>query len=261
MNPRLKLALIRHTGEQGFASVIAVGVGLVLMIIGLTMALRSQSDVALSSTQKSTSRALSAAEVGVTRYQQLINNGRILAKYNACSTSTNYNSSGSCLDTTTTTPVTWPIIDKASDYNSCSFQNVDISAITDASKNIWRNIDPATTNPDLTLGQYRLVSYQYQSSNNTNPTAENPVLGNGTLTVEGRVRVSGSGNTATQTTSTSTARLQVVIPVKYTDSNIPVPSALWTGNTSIAGNNNQKVDGDVLVNKCTTNSTQMETYS
>ena len=78
MNPRLKLALIRHTGEEGFASVIAVGVGLVLMIIGLTMALRSQSDVALSSTQRSTSRALSAAEVGVTRYQNLLRNANLI---------------------------------------------------------------------------------------------------------------------------------------------------------------------------------------
>ncbi|WP_027403279.1 hypothetical protein [Aphanizomenon flos-aquae] len=257
MNPRLKLALIRHTGEEGFASVIAVGVGLVMMIIGLTMAIRSQGDVALGSAQKNTSRALSAAEVGVTRYQQLINNARTIARYNACSTATNYNSFGSCLDTTATTPVTWPIINQASDYNSCSFQNVDLAAITDASKNIWRNIDPATTNPDLTLGQYRLVSYQYQSNNISNPTA-NQVLGNGTLTVEGRVRVSGSGNTATTTTSTSTARLQVIIPVKYTDSNIPAPSALWTGNTPISTsanvNQNQQVDGPVLVNECTTNS-------
>jgi Tfp pilus assembly protein PilX len=253
MNPRLKLALIRHTGEQGFASVIAVGVGLVLMIIGLTMALRSQSDVALSSTQKSTSRALSAAEVGVTRYQQLINKNRQIVSYPDCISRSNLNANGNCSDSNSGTIidkklVSWYNISNYKGFNTCSNTGTSGSDISSQSGTQWRDIDPPTVTPvysgDISKGQYRLVSYSYQENvDDPSKVPAGTVIGTGTLTVEGRVNVTGTGQSAKTTVSTSTAQLKVQIPV--TKSIGSLPPGLWTTGTVIDGN--QTVDGDIYL--------------
>ncbi|UUO13117.1 hypothetical protein [Dolichospermum heterosporum] len=217
MNPRLKLALIRHTGEQGFASVIAVGVGLVMILIGLTMALRSQGDVALGLNQKNTSRALSIAEVSITRYQYLINTNRNLAKVDF--TSTNLSSS---------------YTSALSSSSQCSNIAITTEKIVNtyagtSDKDYWLPV----TSDDPKQGEYKLVSYTYKQDD---PNAASGTLpGTGTLTVQGRVN--------NNSTSTSTAQIQVKIPVKAPDPGNG--EALWTISGSIVGSNNQKIDGDI----------------
>ncbi|HCQ22588.1 MAG: hypothetical protein ACK5WC_16960 [Aphanizomenon sp.] len=229
MYSRLKLALIQHRGEKGFASVLAIGIGLVMMLIGLTMAIRSRNDVALSSTQGTTSKALSAAEVGISRYQYLLNSVRVLAQYPNTATSPN---------------ASWSNPTAIPSYSSCSSRGnipnntiIGTYATTD-----WQNIDSKT--------QFKLVSYTYADAGaGINPPA-GTLLGTGTLTVQGRVNIAGSGNNATNTSSTSTAQLQVKIPVKQTDPNtIPVPG-VWVSNGGTGGNG---IAGNVFVNDCTTN--------
>ena len=222
MNLRFKLALIRHFGtrnsdNKGFAVVIALGLGLVMIVIALTMVIRSQSDQVLGSTQKSTSRSLSAAEVGVSRYQYLLNTVRILAQ-------NNYS--------------TWSNPTAIAGYSSCSGGSIDTDAITGnyANQN-WKDIDSQT--------QYRLINYYYTETNANALGGQKQ--GEGLLTVEGRVNVSGSGNSATTDSRTSTARLQVKIPVMKTDPNlIPVPG-VWTKVDGMAANSGQQVNGDILV--------------
>ena len=202
-----------------------------MILIGLTMAIRSQGDVALSSTQKSTSRALSAAEVGVTKYQYLLNTVRLLALYPNTATSPN---------------PSWSNPTAISGYSSCSGGgNIPTSSITGTyATTDWQNIDSKT--------QFKLVSYSYaaDAGAGSNPPP-GTLLGTGTLTVQGRVNISGNGNSATNTNSTSTAQLQVKIPVKQTNpSTIPVPGVWVSGTSDTDATGNNRIEGNVLLNNC-----------
>jgi hypothetical protein len=235
MNPRLKLALILHKGEKGFATVIAMGLGLVMILVGLTMAIRSQSDVALSSTQKVTSRALAAAEVGVSRYQYLLNTVRDLAKedFNPTNLASTY--------TSTPSP-------------SCPPSNINDGIIADIyagdpDNEYWIPVDSTQS----TNGQYKLISYDYTPTNP--PVGDFPppgtLLGIGKLTVKGRVN--GNDNTSVRT---STAQLQVEIPVRQTDhKTVPVPGVWIDSPTDTDGTQNNTIAGNVLVAHCANDGT------
>lgn len=79
MNKKLKIALKSRPSEQGFAIPIAVGLGLVMILIAATMIVRSQGDQVIASAQKVTARSLATAETGTTRVQSLLNRYRVLA--------------------------------------------------------------------------------------------------------------------------------------------------------------------------------------
>ncbi|MEB3150976.1 MAG: hypothetical protein VKL60_18400, partial [Sphaerospermopsis sp.] len=61
LHTRLKMALLLHSRESGFAMVIAVSLGLIMILVGLTMTMRSQGDQITASQQKATDQALAAA--------------------------------------------------------------------------------------------------------------------------------------------------------------------------------------------------------
>lgn len=67
MNKNLNIALKSRSTEQGFALPTAVGMGLIMILIGTTLIMRSQSDLVSASAQKDTAQSLSVNEVGVTR--------------------------------------------------------------------------------------------------------------------------------------------------------------------------------------------------
>lgn len=79
INCKLKASLIRRSSEQGFAMPVAIGLGLVMLLVGATMIVRSQSEQAIGSAQKNTALGLSAAEAGVTKVQSFLNTNRFLA--------------------------------------------------------------------------------------------------------------------------------------------------------------------------------------
>ncbi|HEY9782431.1 MAG TPA: hypothetical protein V6D09_20100 [Leptolyngbyaceae cyanobacterium] len=64
MNTKLKSALIRRTTEQGFVMPIAIGLGLIIILIGATMIMRSHGDQLTASAQKATTDSLNVAETG-----------------------------------------------------------------------------------------------------------------------------------------------------------------------------------------------------
>jgi hypothetical protein len=81
MNKKLKMALGRRSSEQGFAIPIAVGLGLVMLLVGMTMIIRSQGDRVTASAQKGTAQSLSVAETGITYVQAfLIKNRGLISK-------------------------------------------------------------------------------------------------------------------------------------------------------------------------------------
>jgi Tfp pilus assembly protein PilX len=215
----------RVKNQQGFALPIAMGMGVVLLLIGVSTVVRSQVDSTVATTQKSTARGLSAAETGIGLIQEKINNARAIAKYPAC---ISWSTGDSCSDTTASAaswknPTTIPNL-----TTGCtgSLTATDISSIADRA---WKNVDSS----DATKGQYRFVDYTYAA-------------GVGTLTVEGRVNQSNASNT-------STSRLQVKIPVVDASSSSSVP-ALWIGNGSGTDMNNDKIKGNIVVNTCTLSS-------
>jgi hypothetical protein len=180
--------------DSGFALPIAVGVGLLLLIVGAAIVLRSQQQQVTAIAQKQTASSLSAAEVGVSRIQDL------LTRYHAASL---YPS-----DTPPGAPSTAPSWQNGSAIpglsTSCTQDSSDTpeSKVAAAAAKDWKNIDE----DDLAKGQYRLVDYSYSTSD-----------GKGTLKVQGRAgTVNGSLSAVTQ--------LNVVIPVQTVSPYVP---GLW----------------------------------
>ncbi|MDK2410035.1 hypothetical protein QHH11_17945 [Aphanizomenon sp. PH219] len=230
INKRLKIALCYSSSEEGFAMPIAVGFGLVMLIIALTMIMRSQNDVVNASSQKTMSGALAAAETGVTRYQSFISQNKAIAVYNDCSSARN--SDGTCPDTGNSQK-SWSnasVISSLSSGNSgssCGTTTSNTAAntateISQKSTTSWQDIDSS----DSSKGQYKLVSYQYSGA------TANTAPGVGTLTVQGRVRQNG--------TSKSTTQLAIKIPVSSTTvagtGSISAPAGLWATSFSFTGN-------------------------
>lgn len=223
MNTKLKIALIRRSSEQGFALPIAMGMGLIMILIAATMIMRSQGDQVTASTQKATNRGLSAAETGITRYQSLINNNRVIAVYPLTGT------------------LSWTNASSIPGITSCSGGGA--TPVKNASTTAWQNVSDS----DPSLGQYRLVSYTYTPTVGVAP-------GIGQLTVEGRVNQSGSGSTATTSLGTATTQLQVNIPVQQGDINkTPVPGAWFKEGgmeDATTGKAEKTVKGNVLLSDC-----------
>jgi hypothetical protein len=236
----LSNTLKRSPSDQGFALPLAMGMGLIMLLTGITMIARSQNDRIAASAQSATGGALGAAETGITRYQALIDSNRVIAEYPACKSLSWDNPSTINCDNTGSDPKTWknaasiPAINTTS---SCSVPGSQSGpAIVSAmATRTWQDVD---TN-NLGKGQYRLIDYTYKS-------------GTGTLIVEGRVNQVGSGNTATTSAGTSTTRLQVEIPVQVQPNN-SIPG-LWVQNVPQNMGAN-KVDGNILISGCPPNNT------
>lgn len=67
MNKNLKIVLKNRSSEQGFVIPIAVGMGLIMILIATTLIVRSQGDQVSASAQKATAQSLAVAEGGMTR--------------------------------------------------------------------------------------------------------------------------------------------------------------------------------------------------
>lgn len=73
MNKKLKITLKNCSDEQGFAIPIAVGIGLIMILVGVTMIVRSQGDQTTASAQKATAQSLAITEGGLTRTLSTLN--------------------------------------------------------------------------------------------------------------------------------------------------------------------------------------------
>lgn len=212
-NLSLKLGVIRpsQSGEQGSATVISLGIGLALTMIGIMMMTRSQGDVSTISGQIAIAKSLDASETGIVRIQTFIDRYRAIATYSACGDSSLL-TTGTCTDTTNPS---W--------FNPSAIPNLSSSSYTQVSSAAtqnWQNIDPATANKE----EYRLIDYTYSS-------------GVATLTIDGRVdRGIGRGP--------STTRLVITIPINRTTGPSPI-AGLWAQNFNFS-NTKAQVAGNVL---------------
>jgi Tfp pilus assembly protein PilX len=251
INARLKLLLICNLSRQkvnshrGFALPIALMVGMVILVVGVTMIIRAQGDQSKVISQTTSNKAMAIAEAGATRYVEFLNNNRGLIPYDSCSVVNT--ETGACADDTagTTTTTTWVTAKSAvgkltgigggtspepvGGTTSCnssaggggtpppSYQTVDSSTISSTWANAtssgggsgWRNL-PNDQNPE---GQYRLVAYKVDRTGNWADPNNPPSNFSATLVVEGRVNVSGTGASATDAFNTGKARVAFTIPV------------------------------------------------
>jgi hypothetical protein len=206
----------RHLcNEDGFAIPIAIGLGLITILLATTAVIKAQNDKISAVSKKDANASLYAAENGISRIQAFLNQYRSAANAPACLSWSGVN----CNDTTT--DVSWAVpAELPSTLNAeCSATETLANAqtaVSNAASREWVAVDTA----DTTKGEYRLVEY-------TAPTSSL-----GVLIVEGR---------ATTTSDTSVARLKVDIPIfPSTDDQTP---AIWA-KTSVEGN--PQVNGYVM---------------
>jgi hypothetical protein len=169
--------------QAGFAVPLALGLGLVMIIVAASMIGRSQSDRTTTNFQRETNRALGVSEAGVIRVQLFLDRHKLLANQNL----------DEWVDTLNLLP--------AEQKNCSSLDLVGVKQQAEIFKNHnWINLD----NTDINKGRYQIVDYKYQA-------------GIGTLTLAGEIDVyNTSKNTANST-------LAVEIPIGSENAKIPPP--------------------------------------
>jgi hypothetical protein len=174
----------RDSTQSGFAVPLALGLGLVMIIVAASMIGRSQSDQVTTSSQRETNRALSVSETGIVRVQSFLDRHKLLATKNLNQWSNTLNS--------------LPLLQA-----NCRLMDLTLAkSQTGLFKNHnWIDLDSS----DRNKGRYRIVDYQYQD-------------GIGKLTVAGEI----DAYNTTQNSAKST--LTVNIPIGSESARIAPPA-------------------------------------
>ncbi|MCA2621760.1 MULTISPECIES: hypothetical protein [unclassified Microcystis] len=239
MNNRLYLHLMANK-EKGFALPLAVLIGLILMVTGMTMMMRAQGDQSKVIAQNARAGSLRSSEVGLARVQDLLNSVRVMATVDSnCTT-------GDCWQNAevVTNPSTdlqrhlKKLVDAApscSNPNNAATLKAKINELRDLSANKWFDL--------RNNRYYRVVGYDYSIG-----------TGRGVLTLEGLSRTSA----ATDLTDTAigrdsddnaASRNRVVVTIPILDSpplefNRTTVPALWISDGT--ADDGAKFEGDVL---------------
>ncbi len=204
----------RVTENAGFVLPIAVGMGLLIILLGLTSLIRAQDDQKSATAQQATNQSLSITETGVTRTQALLSRLPELV---------------------TQDQLSWPTV--YNNYKESLPCRMDAGRDEDAQL-ISGNWVPVTIREnDVDFAEFRLKSYAYKGDKSS-------------LEIEGRVkpqRQSTANETATPEVGTSTTALAVELQVQQQGMGM---AHLWVNEIS-AGNN--QFEGNVWLNACTVN--------
>jgi hypothetical protein len=174
----------RNLHQDGFALPVAIGMGLVMIIVAASMIGRAQSDQVITNSQRETSRALSSSEAGIIRVQSFLDRHKILATKNLDKWS-------NTLDGLSLDQANCRLIDLITAKQQAElFKN-----------NNWINLDRS----DRNKGRYKIVDYQYRD-------------GIGKLTVAGEI----DAYNTTQNSAKST--LTVEIPIGNESAKIAPPA-------------------------------------
>ncbi|MDJ0661902.1 MAG: hypothetical protein QNJ42_20815 [Crocosphaera sp.] len=233
MNCRLKLLLINPHNNRGMALPFALSIGVVMMLAGTIMIVRSQTNQSHVQAQQSTAESINAAEIGATRIFSVLNQNRYLAMYPDCQSR---DTTGQCSDTGTTP--SWANAVQVPKLTVCDQgEAADVKDIALNNKT-WQPIDPNNAKQ----GEYRIISYEY-----SNPGV---APGKGILTVEGQIR---GHNDLTG----SVSQLTVEIPVSPgpVEGN-PIPG-VWLNNDPTDGTGNNGIEGNVLMGNCNLSKDQL----
>jgi hypothetical protein len=166
MNKKLKIALINSYSDRGFAMPIAIGLGLIMLLIAATMIVRSQGDQTTALAQKATARSLGTSETGITRVQSLLNKYGFLGNI----TLTNIGSP--------TTSSTWKQVYDTSPAAAagCAAAVAGATEVDGYRLNQWQDLDSGD--------QFRVTEYTYTpSSAQITTSATIPVIGSVNLNI------------------------------------------------------------------------------
>ena len=152
----LRVLLQRRGKDEGFTLPMVIALGLVMLLLGTANIVKSSEENLNATIQNSSSDALAVAEVGITKYRELLNQNRILTVHNHNKWTVNNVIVGAntvdvvgqtCTDMITT-PTGWEDDGTA-------------AAVNDTTKwwEVRENIDGNPGNE--LIGSYRLVSYEY----------------------------------------------------------------------------------------------------
>ena len=266
----LKTLLQRRARDEGFTLPMVIALGLVMLLLGVTNIVKSSEENLNAVVQNSSSDALAVAEVGITKYRELLNQNRILTLYNHDQWNTNAAIVGAdtsvttddrTCDDMTSTPLGWTgTADKPNDTAATA-----TDAAGDDDDNWWEvredmNGDGDTTDDEDLIGKYRLVSYEYDNDglsiaededddgnlDDLTPNDENGVF-NITADVNANYPTDTSNDNDTdddgesdavgiltvqgQSTDGSEAQIQVEIPLRVNLEDMPnLAPVLWIGN-------------------------------
>jgi hypothetical protein len=235
--------LKKNNKEQGFTIPLVLGIGLFMLLAGITAIKMGSTSETNSKLQKKSSQALAAAETGLARIQSILDEKRELAIYPDCvsrsgdvcsdgGTVASWGNPGAITTSTTTTSCGTTTTDTSSALISALAQSLE-----------WQDISS-----DPNDGQFRLVSYIYTPNANAN---EPP--GTGELTVEGRTAQDAADavKADNKAYNTGVARIKAEIPVNenifINTSSVP---GLWIKYQNSTNMANDKVNGDILVEGC-----------
>ncbi len=158
MNKKLKIAMENRYSDRGFALPVAVGMGLIMLLIAATLVTRSHGDQATASAQKATAQSLAVAEGGTSR------------------TLANLNQSNP-------------------DVSSLLKRTYDPNGLLGSAVNEWTasNMPPCTTTTGLlsgTIGNstYEVLAYRYDATNKTGTLLVKGLVPVGGASSESRVQ-------------------------------------------------------------------------
>ena len=131
-----------NNSQAGFAMPLALGMGLMMIIVAASIIGRSQSDRTTTSSQKESNRALSVSEAGIVRVQSYLDRHKFLANRNL-------NTWVNTLDLLPATQVGCGLINFTQARQQAQlFEN-----------GSWLDLDPT----DPKKGRYKIIDYQYQN--------------------------------------------------------------------------------------------------
>jgi hypothetical protein len=253
MKNRLYLHLMANK-EKGFALPLAVLIGLILMVTGITMMMRAQGDQSKVIAQKAQADALRSSEAGVTRVQDLLNSVRVMAKVDSNSNCT----PKGCWQTAQVVPTPSPGLQKDLKklYTAASCSNTNAAATLSAKIDELRGLSGGQW---FDLGNnryYRVVNYVYLDDTKKTPPPDG--LGWGVLTLEGlSLSPQGDPNNIDGDNAASRNRVVVTIPIfpsrplAFTRTTVP---ALWVSEGAmVSGQDSADFQGDVVNLECDVN--------
>ena len=233
MNKKLKIAFRRRSREQGFAIPIAMGLGLIMILIATMMIVRSQGDQVTASAQKGAAQNVVLTEGGVTRSLSTLNqykNGSLLIL--------NYDS----INPTTNKTYLGPdgILNNGNEESAAvdQWSNPPTSVACSSSGSLPNNLLSSTINS----GNYQIKAYRYQNPDGVPDTSDEI----GTLLVEGK-----QGSAASQIQIS----MQIVSdPLAGSFAGLYASNSISLGNNDIMkalGSGNTGSSANVICKNCT----------
>ena len=216
----LKTLLLRPRRDEGFTLPMVIAIGMVMVLLSAVNLVQSGEENLIAISQEGSSDALAMAELGVSRYRDLLINNRFLAVNN--------------LDQ-------WTNPDNNILSQVCTTGIDGTSGWADNTNSGWRNVDVNGN----TIGSYRIVQYEYDRDGNTGDgnndgiiddvddfdqvdDANNDTSGDNESDAVGILTVQG------QDTIGSIAQLQVTIPIGVNTQDLEnLNPAIWIQQSTI----------------------------